>query len=86
MLAVVALIAALAGPVVLYVTTARKASGTIKSSEAADLWKAQEDTRLDYRHQIAVLREQLAETEKRCADRIEALERTIADLRAGGAG
>jgi hypothetical protein len=52
---VVALVAALAAPVVTYLVAARRFSGKIETTEAADLWKESRDIRKWSRDRIELL-------------------------------
>lgn len=52
---IVALATVLIGPLVAYVTAARKLSGKVATSDASELWKESAAMRDDYRAQLAVL-------------------------------
>lgn len=56
---IVALIIAVIGPLFAYLAAARKLSGKIETSEAADLWEEAARLRQEYKDEIRELREQL---------------------------
>lgn len=72
----VALVAAVASPVVAYITTSRRLSGKISHSDADSLWAESASIREDYRSQIRTLREQLSESQRRERE----LERRIQEI------
>lgn len=68
--ALVAVIAALAGPLLTYLVAARRLSGKIATSDASDLWTESRSIREDYQRRI----EELNAVVARCEKRIELLE------------
>lgn len=69
----VALVAALASPVVAYLTAVWRLSGRVQTSEAKDLWKAQEDFRADLLERNEFLRGRL----DTCSTKIDDLEQKL---------
>jgi septal ring factor EnvC (AmiA/AmiB activator) len=65
---VVALIAAIVGPLATYVVASRKLSGRIDTSEAASLWEESRDIRSDYRDRLAEAEKRMAQLEARVAE------------------
>lgn len=81
---IAALVAAVAGPLVAYITASRQLSQTAKTSDFTALSEAQDAIRVDYRAQVADLRIELAnavDRERRLHERIKALEETVTSLR-----
>lgn len=62
---IIALIAAFLGPLVTYLVTARKFSGTITTSAAEDLWAESKSIRQDYQRRIEELNHVVASCQKR---------------------
>jgi chromosome segregation ATPase len=62
---VVALVAAIVGPLVAYVTASRKLSGKIDTSDADKLWAESASIRDDYRGQLQERDKRIAALEKR---------------------
>jgi chromosome segregation ATPase len=58
---IVALIAALAAPLLGYLAAARRLSGKIQTSEASSLWQEASNLRSEYREELATVRRQLDE-------------------------
>jgi predicted nucleic acid-binding Zn-ribbon protein len=73
---VIALAAAVIGPLVAYLGASRKLSGKIGTSEAADLWAESGKIRDDYRARIDVANVRQAELESRVA-RLEGENNTL---------
>jgi septal ring factor EnvC (AmiA/AmiB activator) len=65
---VVALIAAILGPIATYIIAARKLSGRIDTSEATSLWEESRSIRSDYRDRLAEAEKRMAKLEARIAD------------------
>jgi hypothetical protein len=60
---IIPVIAALAGPVVAYLVAARRFSGKIETTEAADLWRESRDIRKWSRDRIEQLEHRIAHLE-----------------------
>lgn len=61
---IAAVLAIIFGPVLAYLAAARKLSGKIATSEAADLWKESAQLRADWREEVERLRARLAALEQ----------------------
>ena len=66
--AIMATFVALAGPLVAYLKFARKASGRIATTEAADLWEEAGKLRQEYRDQVLRLQDALDACEIRISE------------------
>lgn len=73
---IAAVVTAIAAPIGAYVLAARKMSGQIDTSTAADLWKESRDIRDDYRSRLQAANEKITELETR----VDRLERINEDL------
>jgi chromosome segregation ATPase len=73
---IVAIVAALVGPLLAYVGVARRLSGKIGTSEASDLWEEARSIREGFRLRI----EELNDVVRECNERIDALEERNAAL------
>jgi predicted RNase H-like nuclease (RuvC/YqgF family) len=65
---IVALIAAVVGPVGTYIIAGRRLSGRIDTTEAASLWEESREIRSDYRDRLADAEKRMAKLEARIAD------------------
>jgi predicted RNase H-like nuclease (RuvC/YqgF family) len=65
---IVALIAAVVGPVGTYIIAGRRLSGRIDTTEAASLWEESRAMRTDYRDRLAEAEKRMAKLEARIAD------------------
>lgn len=65
---IIALVAALAAPVVTYIVAARRFSGKIETTEAADLWKESRDIRKWSKERIESLEARVAHLEEENTD------------------
>lgn len=65
---IVALIAAVAGPLLGYIAATRKLSGKIGTSEASSLWQESASIRSDYRDRLAASEARMANLEARIAE------------------
>jgi chromosome segregation ATPase len=73
---VVAIMAAVIGPVLAYYGTVRKLSGSIATSTAEDLWEESRSIRQDYQQRIRELNAVVA----RCTERIDELDARNTEL------
>jgi len=73
---IIAISAAIIGPLLTYLSSARRLSGRITTSEAASLWQESSSIREDYRTQIKALNRIIA----RCESRITELEKINKEL------
>lgn len=64
---VIALLAAVIGPLLTYIAASRKLSGRIGTSEAASLWQESQSIRQDYRDRINESERRQAHLEERVA-------------------
>lgn len=81
---VIALVAALAMPVVAYFVAARRLSGRINTSDASSLWQESANLRQEYKEEIRLLRRELASCEERVGnveERNRSLSRENVELR-----
>lgn len=72
----VAAFAAIVGPLIAYLTAARKLSGRVATTDADELWAESRALRDDYREQLTVTQGRQARLEERVAD----LEKRNTDL------
>ena len=73
---IVALVTALAGPLLAYLAAARKLSGRITTSAASELWDEAKNLRIEYKEEAKFLRAEI----QACNKRIEEIEAHNAEL------
>jgi predicted RNase H-like nuclease (RuvC/YqgF family) len=65
---IVALVAAVVGPIGTYIIAGRRLSGRIDTTEASSLWEESRNIRTDYRDRLAEAEKRMAKLEARIAD------------------